>query len=482
MGFCRITYLSLKPQKFHMRKLFLSFLLISLFLVQGVFAQDFSISIDSKESYLASKVDYINVNIKNPMAEDWFTTSMFGVPQEWAIVEEPLLRIPTGGIGTVRIKVEPSRDALPGIYQYFLKVTRVSTKSEFETPFLLEVKQTTSAIVKDVSLSCTSCLEKLDVSGTVYNVGSKKIDVAVVVTAANIKKTINIGRIAVTDYRDFETSFDLNDILPGDYKVFVKVIDASGKVLYEDYHPFVIPSIEEIYYAQQVSPSPFGSIITLSAENRGNTIADVQLTSPNAEDWFYFISGPSPSGMFLEKYAWTSSIGPGEIFKVTYSEIYWPVYVFVVAVVFVASILYWQTSDIDFSKNAIALKRFKPGKEFSVSLHLKNKKEDLKRVTVRDLVPSGFSVVNKFEAAKPLIRKVGSGIELFWEVGRLDPHEERVFHYTIKPDAETVRKSNLPGALVKVMRKRKFFSKRSNGVSLVPEEIETRVVTVRVAK
>ena len=482
MGFRGITYLSLKAQNFVMKRFLLSFLLVSLFLAQGVLAEDFSITVQQNPDYYASMEDYITVTIYNPMFEDWFTTSIFGFPQEWADAEETLLRVPGAGFGTVNIKIFPSKDALPGIYQYFLKITRPSTDSVVEKPILLNVKQVTSAIIKDVSLSCLSCLEKVDVTGSVYNVGSQKVDVALVVKVGNVQKTIDIGKIAITDHRDFELSFPLEDVEPKGYEVELTLVDASGNVLYEESHPFEIPAIEDVYYHRDVSSTPFGSIITLSADNRGNVVADVQLTSESPEDWYYIMSGPTPSGMFLENYAWTANLMPGDSFAITYSEIYWPIYVLIVAIVVVVSIVYWQTSDIDFSKDVMTAKKFKPGQQLSVSLHLKNKKEDLKRVTIRDLVPAGFSIVNKFEASKPLIRKVGSGIELFWDVGRLDPYEERFFHYTIKPSTTTVTKSSLPSALVKAMRGRKFFSKRTNAVSVGPEELETTVVTVQVAK
>ncbi len=482
VGFRRITYLNLKTQTFDMKNFLLSFLFISLFLSQVVLAQDFSITVDQEPEYYANKEDYLNVIIYNPLFEDWFTISIFGFPQDWAVVEETLLKISSNGYGVVNVKVNPSKDALPGVYQYFLKVTRTTTNSEIEQPVLLTVKQVTSAILKDVHLSCTSCLDKLDVGGTVYNVGSKRVDVVLVAKVGNVQKTIDIGRIAITDKREFELSFSLKDFEPMQYNLELSVIDSSGNMLYKESYPFTIPAIEAIYYDKQVSSTPFGSIITLSAENRGNVVADVELTSENPEQWYYLLSGPTPSGMFLENYIWKSKIMPGQDFKITYSEIYWPIYVFIVAAVFAVSVFYWQTSDIVFSKDLMTSKKFKPGKELSVSLYLKNKREEMKRVTIRDVVPAGFSVVNKFEASKPLIRKVGNGIELFWDVGRLDPHEERFFHYTIKPESTTVRKTNLPSAILKAMAGRKFFSKRTGALSLAPEELETTVVTVKVAQ
>lgn len=485
LGIRGITYISLKVQEFDMRKLLLSFLLVSLIMFQGVLAEGFIVKANPEPLpiFLASQTGHFSVDIFNEGIEDWYTITIFGFSEDWVEVEKSLLNVGSNKWGTVDVEVSPARDALPGSYQYFLKVTKLSNNEQIQKPLLVKVRQVTSALIKDVVTSCESCLEEITISGTVHNVGSKTVDLALVLTTPTAQNTINIGKIAIKDYREFESTFSLDDVLPGTYNVGMKLVDEFGKVLYEEAVPFTIPSIEEVYYDQTVSSTPFGSIVTVSAVNRGNVVADVVLRSVNDEEWYYFISGPSPSGMFLESYIWDASLQPGESYAVTYSEIYWPVYVFIIAIVMIASFVYWQTSDIVFVKDAMSIKKFKPGKEFSVSVYLKNKKSELKRVTVRDLIPAGFSVVNKFEAAKPLIKKVGGGIELVWDVGRLDPHEERYFHYTIKPSTGTVRKTSLPSATMKAMGSgRKFFTKRTPTVSLSPEELETTTVTVSVAK
>ena len=107
----------------------------------------------------------------------------------------------------------------------------------------------------------------------------------------------------------------------------------------------------------------------------------------------------------------------------------------------------------------------------------------LKRDHKRDVIPSNFSIVSKFETVKPVIRKIARGIELVWRVGSLKPHEERVLHYTLKPTEEEIpRRTSLPSAIMKALRGRSILVKRSNSVSLSPHEEESTVVTVKVHK
>jgi len=465
-----------------MKKVLLSFLIVFLILVQVVFAQDFSIDVDMKPEYLATKTDYITLTINNPSYEDWFTINVLGVPQEWVLSEASLFRVPTFGSDKVLIKVSPSRDALPNIYQYFLKVVRVSTESTIEKSLLINVKQVTSAILKDVSLSCASCLDEVEVSGAVYNVGSKTVDVNLIIKIGNRQKTLNIGGIAITDMREFKETFSLEDMNPGSYNVDLNLVDVSGKSYYKEQLSFEIPVVEDVVYDQKVSSTPFGSVITLTAKNNGNVVSDIELKSVTPEGWYYYISGPTPSGMFLGKYLWETQLASGDTVSMTYSEIYWPTYILILSVVLASIFMYWQTEDLSFTKNIVRGRKFKTGREIAVSLNLKNRRKEVSRVTIRDLVPSNFSIISKFESVKPLIRKVANGVELFWNLGRLNPHEERVLHYTVKPVIETKRGVRLPSAIMKALRGRKFMTKYSNKVSLHPEKEEMKVFTVTVSK
>jgi hypothetical protein len=450
--------------------------------MQLAFAQDFTVSLDVKPEYYATKTDYIKLTINNPSESDWFTIVVMGFPQEWVTTQTSILQVPAIGSNSMLIEVKPARDVLPGMFQYFLKVKSVNTGSEFEKNLLINIQQVTSAILKDVALSCETCIDNVDVSGTVYNVGSKDLDLTLVIKVADQQKIFSIGKLNVRDKKEFKTSFSLKDMSPGSYVMEFNLIDIEGKSLYTDSKTFKIPSIENVIYDKQISPTPFGSLITVSAINKGNVVSTIDLSSNVPKDWYYFISGPSPTGMAIGHYYWRTELNPGESTSLKYSEIYWPTYVLIVAVVLVGIFVYWQSTAVAFTKNVIGRPSIKAGRDFSISLHVRSRRRDISRVAVRDVVPSDFSIVSKFETIKPVIRKIASGIELVWRVGDLKPHEERVLHYTIKPTQEIPRRVSLPSALVKGVKGKGLFVKRSNRISLHPEYDETKIVTVKVSK
>ncbi|NIO44757.1 MAG: hypothetical protein GTN36_04350 [Candidatus Aenigmarchaeota archaeon] len=466
-----------------MKRVVFSFLLTFLILSSIGLAQDFSIDVDVKDFYVATHTDYITLKINNPMSEDWFSISLIG-PEDWVKAEAFSLRVPTAGSETTLIKVEPPKDVVPLLYpyQYFLKIKRISTGSVLEEKILLKIKQITNAIIKDFKLSCTSCMDKVDISGTVYNVGSNPIDLSIVFNLGGQTKTLHIGFVNVFGKEEFETSFSLKNWKPGDYNVEAKLIDVEGRLMYEESGSFKIPFIENIIYDRDVSSTIFGATVTVTATNEGNSASEADLKSVAPQTWYSIYSGPSPTGMAIgEHYYWKVQLEPNESKSITYSEVYWPTYVIILFIIAIIGLAYWQSKAFDFSKIIHGSRRAKAGKNISVSLHIKGKKNGVDRAVVKDVVPSGYSIVDKFETVKPIIRKIANGVELNWKVGKLKPQEERVLHYTIKPTAEAKTKK-LPPARARALHKKKIVHRKSNKISLSPEKEEVKFVTVKVRK
>jgi hypothetical protein len=467
-----------------MKKLLFSFLIAFSLLLQLTLAADFSIDVDKKADYVfyATKTDYIKLMINNPLSEDWFTIALLGMPKEWVTPEEGVLKVPSEGSNFILIKVNPSRDALPNIYQYFLKVSRVSSGDYVEMPLLVNIVQITSAIMKDVSLSCKTCIDRVDVTGEIINVGSRNLDLALILKYGDQQKTVSLGKLDTGEKRDFTTSLDLKDMDPKSYNIDIILIDVNGNVMYQESDSFSIPVIQNIVYSKSFSSTPFGSLATVTAINKGNTEAEADLLSASPKSWYSIVSGPSPTGMMTGYYFWKTSLRPGESTSLNYNEIYWPTYVLIIAVVLAIALIYWQSSAFTFSKNVIGKSKFKFGKDISISLHLRSRRKAVEKVAIRDIIPPNFSVVSKFETVKPLIRKVANGIELIWKLGGLRPNEERVLHYTIRPNIDVSRKVNLPPALAKTASGKGITLKHSNRVSLYPEKEESKIVTVKVSR
>ena len=176
----------------------------------------------------------------------------------------------------------------------------------------------------------------------------------------------------------------------------------NGTLKYEENMSFEIPKIVNVTYASDVTSTPFGSSITLTATNAGNTPSDAEFKALSPTNWYTIISGPSPSKTVSDYYYWTATLGPGEARSVNYSEIYWPTYVAVIGAVVALLFVYWQSTVFTFRKKVIGGASIRPGKDVSISLHVKSRRKGIDRVAVRDIVPQNFSIVSRFETVKPL--------------------------------------------------------------------------------
>jgi hypothetical protein len=469
-----------------MKKLLFSILVSSLLLFQFAFAADFTVKFDKDQTYpfYATKTDYLYMTINNPTLEDgWFQATIWGSNPDWITIENSPLMIPAMSSGIVNMKVNPSRYARPEIYQYFYKVTRLAKSDDIiDDKILVNVVQVTSAIMKDISLSCKSCLDSVDVSGNVVNFVARSLDLSVVLKYGDRQKTLNLGKVTSNGEVDFKTTLDLGGMNPGDYKLDISLVDDTGKVQYTESASFKVPVVDNIVYSKKVSSTPFGSSITVTASNRGNVVSNVDLKSVSPQSWYSVISGPNPSGMMTGYYVWTKSLNPKDSITLNYSEIYWPTYVLIIAMVGIFLVIYWQSSAFTFNKVIMGKSTIRSGKDISISLHLRSKRKGIDKVAIRDIIPADFSIVSNFETVKPLIRKVTEGVELIWKLGGLNPNEERVLHYTIRPNMELSRNINLPAALAKAASGKSMTVKRSNRVLLTHAKEPVKLVPVRVAK
>jgi hypothetical protein len=468
-------------------------------LFQVALADDFSLSIETKDSFIAGQTGFVNFQISNfKQTETMYQIVLSGSSNvNWVYLEgaadttssgisTELVSVPAFSTKSFRIVVQPPVDILPSQpYQYIIKakdITDITNGETHEGSTQINVIQTTRALIKDLTLNCSECTESVGISGNIYNIGSTSLTLSLVLKAGDKQKTLSIGTVGILDKKPFSASFSLEGMVPGAYDMTASLVDDLGNEYNSQKASFTIPVIANVVYDKKVSSTPFGSSITVTATNTGNVASDVDLRSVSPNNWYSVISGPNPTGMMTGFYYWRTTIGPKQSVSVSYSEIYWPTYVLIIVAVAAFMFIYWQSTAFTFSKRVIGKPAIRSGKDISISLHLKSRRRGIDRVAIRDIVPPSFSIVSNFETVKPLIRKVANGIELLWKMVELTPNEERVLHYTIRPNAELSRKVSLPSALAKATSDRGLTLKHSNRVSLSPGKEPTKIVTVRVAK
>ena len=464
-----------------MKSIIISALITLLFITSNVLAEDFSIQTEISSEYFAGKSGIVLLKINNPSGNDWFEIGTIG---EYPYLLEPenrFVNVPSGETGTFLIFVKPSKGVPPNFYKYSTIVKRASTGSILEEQFFLNVLQTSDFIVKNFKTSCFVCRNNsIFVSGSVENLGDETKDITLTLKTGYKERIIPIGSVNPGDSKIFYEEFGIERLNPDSYPVEVKLTDGDGKVWYRDSSVFYIPTLEDMAYDKEAVSTPFGNFVTVTAINKGNSISDAYLTSDVNTDWYVLFNGPNPSGNILGEFLWTSTLLPGQSVSVSYSEIFWPNYVFIFLLIVGGVIAYWKVVALTVRKVS-SRRRIGGGEEVSLSLHIRNRSREIDNVIARDVIPEGFSVTSVFATVKPVIRKIAQGTELVWRIGKLKKHEERVLHYKVKALREFAGRIHLQSAHIKAeYEEGKQLLRRSNTLFLHAQPRQVSVIPVKI--
>ncbi len=449
-----------------MKRLLIIILLLALLFPVGVHAQQFQLTVSKPESIWAGFTDKIELSIKNLGPEDWFSISVLGTKPDWVTVENQNIKISSGETGTSKIFINTAKDARPATYSWFISVTKLGDGTKIEKEVRIDVNQRTPLIIKSFSLSCTSCKEFVNASVVVESMAAQPSNVKVILSFGNVKNEIQIKNLASLATRQVGAEFDLTGLDPADYKIGAELLDAAGNVLETGTRTFSVPIIENIKVEKNVSFTPFASFITLIAKNKGNAVTEAKISSEVNINWWASFSGPKPATVVGPRYTWLATLVPGESYQIEYSEIYWPTFVLIFAIIIGGIYLFIQFTALSIKKHVLQKYPAVAGKEFGISIEIKNRGDLVKNVIIRDIIPPIFSLVSKFETMKPVIKKTAQGTQLFWRLGQLRKGEERVLHYRIKNIVEVIGIIKLPGAIVRGICKEKTIMHSSNKVSI----------------
>jgi len=289
---------------------------------------------------------------------------------------------------------------------------------------------------------------------TVFNTAASPRNYKVEASALNETSTKS-GAIVSGTQRTHSFTFEVPEgTSPGEYNLETTILqdDQEGDSVSQS---FEVVSMENIEFSSQEDDRIFEYAESIYATNNGNSEAEVELnktlpgymapiTSFNSSaDRIEDISGGST-------YYWSFNLEPGETAAVSYRVRYWPPLV-VLSVLFAGILLLQRLyTGVTFSKKA---KRTEEG--IKVHLEIKNRSSHrIDELKVKDFVPDIASVEEQFPMAKPVIRKTNNGTRLVWEIESMEPGEERLLEYTIKPLVEVEGGVTLPGAELEMAEER----------------------------
>lgn len=455
-------------------------ILFALLAATAYAATDFSTEVSVPNTFLTGQTGLINVTITNNGPTDWFLVNAMGL-EKWTYVDPWRVQIAGGASKIAHVYIAPPDDAEPGTTSFLLTVARDSTGARFERQLFVTIRQMVSATISTFSIDCAVCTDHAGLTAVIKNTGTEPVSGILAVDLGGIARNFSVDTIARDGKQTIEETFELGGLRPGKYNATGSFIDSRGHVTSRARTAFNVMLNENISYERQESGSVFGTTVTLTATNRGNTEAKAVLSEPATTSWWMLYTGP-PVNMSAGQYYWSTMLAPGERRELTYSEVNWPLFAFIFIVIAGGIYAYVQSTSLTIRKRVLGRKLVSAGKDIAVSIEVRNARRAADMVVVRDVVPPIFSISGRFEIAKPVIRKISTGTEIIWKMGGLGAGEERVLHYKIKPSVDVYGGLTLHPATLRIKSGTSTMERVSNTVTLEGSAGGPKKLSVEVEK
>ncbi|MCK4550585.1 MAG: hypothetical protein KAT91_01400 [Candidatus Aenigmarchaeota archaeon] len=293
--------------------------------------------------------------------------------------------------------------------------------------------------------------------------GVVSVDIGVTGTNANKTDTIDLGTISIKKENTGSKEFSFDKYTTkGLYVVSATAYNDLGETIGKNTTTFTITEKEIFNTKESTDSNIFYKTVVIEGRNTGNSEGVLKISRPLfGFDWLYvFTEEPKRSFETGDKeYVWECTLMPNETCTVEYKVNYWMYYVIAILLIALFSIIL-----AELERPHIVKKNYKKGIEHAIHIEIKNRsKKELKSVTVKDFIPTVLQFVERKDTLKPTTkRKHKNGTEIIWKLGQLNPGEERVVSYRIKPLLDVVGGIELPEAEITAVDKK---GKKYTGIS-----------------
>ncbi len=174
---------------------------------------------------------------------------------------------------------------------------------------------------------------------------------------------------------------------------------------------------------------------------------------------------------FSITYSWTRTLKPSEVLLIKAKTNYiFPLIIILFLVIVVFSIRMYNQNIVEVEKSVQPVKT--KGGQFALRVRLNVKsRKPVENVSLIDRIPAIVKVYEKFETVKP--DKIDTKERrLQWNIGNLNPGEERFFSYVVYSKVGVVGKFVLPSALAVFESENEISEVASNKVYFLSEQIK----------
>jgi len=230
---------------------------------------------------------------------------------------------------------------------------------------------------------------------------------------------------------------------PSTYKVFCKIFDKNGNLIYEIFLPVKLKEVKTFEINRRSQQGFYISTITIKVKNTGNVEQEIEVKEKVPTiivNLLKFQEKP----LIVEKgidseLIWYIKLLPQEEKTIVYEFVFWPVVVLSIIVgtimIFLLAIYYTPL---------ITKKIIKEEETFKIRLLAKNTStKTIRNVIIKDFLPNIYEIV-EFETKKPEIKRTKNGYQLIWNIDKIEPKGEVIISYKVRPLIKIIGEPKFP--------------------------------------
>lgn len=390
-----------------------------------------------------------DVNINNNLSTDaTFRVNTFSPKPSWVYVEQSK-NLEPGENTTFKVTVTPDEYAVDQTYSLTVYARSSATDYSRTMKTSFNVDRDRQLILEDFNLNKTDYTPGEQVNGNI--------------------KIRSISSQVLRDYRaeigydEKSTSVSSSPILPGGTREisFVLPTDREAvpdtkqvkadllldqEVVESSSKNFTIGEVREVSHNSSETNDLVSITGTETVRNEGNTPINYTVNKTISSyltpiTGFNRVPTSERSQGSFTVYSWEQQLQPGEEFTVVRNTNYWVPAVALVALVGILAGIKKLRNSVKLNKTAK-----KTAQGLKVSIEVENISDrKFRNVEVKDFVPDIADVDKKFEMARPTMRMTNEGTKLSWSIEELEPGDQIVLQYTLRPKVEVEGGIDLPG-------------------------------------
>jgi len=425
--------------------------LIFLFLVGfSVSAAAFPASIEALDrSASPDNSAAFDVNVDNNLSEDaTFRVNTFSPKPSWVYVEQSK-NLELGENNSFRVTVTPDEYAVDQTYSMTVYVRSSATDYSRSLKTSFSVDRERQLVLEDMSINKTDYRPGQQVNGEIKirSISSQVLrDYKAEIGYDNRSTSVSSSPILPGGTR--EISFDLTtdrEAVPGIREVKADLF-LNQELVERSQRNFSIAKVRDISHNSSKTNNLAAITGKEIIKNNGNSPVNYTINQSIPAYLTPITSFSEPptsqvSDNSVTKYSWTKKLDPDEQFAVVRNTNYWVPAVAIVALIGVLAGIKKLRNSVKLNKTAE-----KTVEGLKVSIEIENISDrKFRNVEVKDFVPDIAEVDKKFEMARPTMRMTNEGTKLSWSIDELEPGDQIVLQYALRPKVEVEGGIDLPG-------------------------------------